>query len=118
MESNVSFAQSQPKKLKSSTTTMSQQTDIPSLACGYLSKQDNKQDNDLDPTKVWANKLKNLDPNQRLFAEKAINNILFEAQHGTLNKNSVQINERYSPSFTPLSSTPSSLSSTSDIERP
>lgn len=116
MEANVSFVRPQPKKLKSSTTTMSQQNELLSLACGYLSKQDNKQDRDLDLAKVWANKLKNLDTNQRLFAEKAINDILFEAQLGTLNRNSVQINERYSPSFTPLSSTPSSLTSHNWIE--
>lgn len=67
--------------------------------------------------KIWANKLKNLDPNQRLFSENLINNILFEAQLGALNENSVQINESYSPSFTPFSLTPSSFTSHNWIER-
>lgn len=41
---------------------------------------------------MWTSKLKTLDSNQRIFAEKAINDVLFEAQLGTLNRNSVQIN--------------------------
>lgn len=34
-----------------------------------------------------AQKLKKLDPNTRIFAEKIINDALFEAQLGTLNRN-------------------------------
>lgn len=70
---------------------MAQQNELLSLACDYLAK-DNNQDSDFDIAKVWASKLKTLDSKQRIFAEKAINDILFEAQLGTLNRNSVQIN--------------------------
>jgi len=70
---------------------VAQQNELLSLACGYLAK-DNNQSSDLDIAKVWASKLQTLDSNQKLFAEKAINDILFEAQLGTLNRNSVHIN--------------------------
>ncbi|XP_058460238.1 uncharacterized protein LOC131435947 [Malaya genurostris] len=43
--------------------------------------------------RVWGEKLIDLDPQQRLFAEKAINDILFEANMGCLHRNSVKINE-------------------------
>lgn len=43
--------------------------------------------------KVWGEKLLELDPQQRLLAEKAINDILFEASQGLLNRQSVKINE-------------------------
>ncbi|CAG9773326.1 unnamed protein product [Ceutorhynchus assimilis] len=44
---------------------------------------------------VWANKLKALEPNQKLFAEKAINDMLFEARLGTLQRDSVKINSSH-----------------------
>ena len=43
--------------------------------------------------KAWGEKIQTLDPKQRIFAEKAINDILFEASIGTLHRNSVRINE-------------------------
>lgn len=70
---------------------MAQQNKSLSLACGCSTKANN-QDSDLDLAKVWTNKLKTLNSTQRIFAEKAINDVLFEAQLGTLNRNSVQIN--------------------------
>jgi len=43
--------------------------------------------------KVWGEKLIGLDQQQRLFAEKAINDVLFEASLGNLHRYSVKINE-------------------------
>jgi len=63
------------------------------LACGYLTKN-NIRDIDLDIAKVWASKLKTLDLNQRIFVKKAINDVLFEAQLGTLHRNSIQFNSQ------------------------
>ena len=45
---------------------------------------------------VWGEKLLTLEPQQKLFAEKAINDILFEAELGNLNRYSVKINENQS----------------------
>lgn len=42
--------------------------------------------------KVWGEKIVDLSPQQRMFAEKAINDVLFEATLGNLNRHSVQIN--------------------------
>ncbi|CAH0713472.1 unnamed protein product, partial [Brenthis ino] len=41
----------------------------------------------------WTEKLERLSNTQRIFAEKAINEVLFEAELGNLNKHSVKINE-------------------------
>lgn len=60
---------------------MAQQNQFLSLACGYLAK-DNNQDSDLDITKVWASKLKTLASNQKIFAEKAINDVLSQLNLG------------------------------------
>ncbi|KAL4090671.1 hypothetical protein QTP88_025465 [Uroleucon formosanum] len=100
---NSSFLTPKSKKLKSS-SIVTQQNELLSLACDYLAK-DNNQGSDLDISKVWASKFKTLDLNQKLFAEKAINDILCEVQLGTLNRNSVHINPQsttgnYIPSLT------------------
>ncbi|KAL4097665.1 hypothetical protein QTP88_022404 [Uroleucon formosanum] len=103
INNNSLFLTPKSKKLKSS-SIVTQQNELLSLACDYLAK-DNNQGSDLDISKVWASKLKTLDPNQKLFSEKAINDILFEVQLGTFNRNSVHINPQsttgnYIPSLT------------------
>lgn len=52
---------------------------------------------------AWAVELRKMDPQQQLFAKKAINDILFEGQMGTLHRNSVEINNISSRVSTPYS---------------
>jgi hypothetical protein len=59
----------------------------------------------LNYCQAWGEKLNTLDPQQRALAEKAVNDILFEASQGTLYSYSVKINED------PMYGTVSSLSS-------
>ncbi|KAM3960168.1 uncharacterized protein ACR2FA_005799 [Aphomia sociella] len=78
---------------------------------------------------IWAEKLNRLQPEQRLFAEKAINDVLFEAELGNLNRYSVKINEdkgkcsptyaecfvsTHMPSFVPDNGRPKTRSSSLD----
>jgi hypothetical protein len=52
---------------------------------------------------AWVVELQKMEPQQQLFAKKAINDILFEGQMGTLRRHSVQINN-LSGSSSPYSS--------------
>lgn len=91
--------------------SISKQNELLSLACNYLTKssKETKDCDDLDVAKVWSQKLKELQPRQKLFAEKAINDILFEAQLGTLNKNSIKINCDSNFTYTTLYSSGSDI---------
>lgn len=58
-------------------------------------------------TDAWCVKLDRMVPEQRLLAEKFVEDILFEGQLGTLNRNSVVINEPATAgAFKSISSTP------------
>ena len=98
------------------------QSDLLQLACHYLGKSEDESE--VKVAKVWASKLKALKSDRKLLAEKFINDIFFKAQLGTLNRNSVKINEFgdcncpiYSPALQPRSSFESS-SSSSNNEQP
>ncbi|XP_053972731.1 uncharacterized protein LOC128888067 [Hylaeus anthracinus] len=73
--------------------TTATQNELLSLAYKYLKKMDKPQEDMLSIAKVWGEKLRTLDHHQRLFAEKAINDVLFEASLGNLHRYSVKINE-------------------------
>lgn len=83
-----------PSKKQKELDPVSKQNELLELACDLLSKNCKEEESNecLDVAKVWGTKLMSLDPVQRRFAEKAINDILFEADMGTLHRNSVQIN--------------------------
>lgn len=104
---------------------LAKQNELLSLACKFMKESNNdsscKKDEYDDIAKVWAEKLRKLEPRQRMFAEKAINDVLFEATLQLLQKDSVKINDYrnsaqvltqprqlYSPAFSNSDSTVSS----------
>lgn len=74
---------------------LAKQNELLDRACAYLSEPTTNCSNPI--ALEWAETLDRLDKNQRLFAKKAINDILFEAELGNLNRHSVQINMQYVP---------------------
>ncbi|XP_074038447.1 ethanolamine kinase 1 isoform X3 [Leptinotarsa decemlineata] len=73
---------------------LAKQNELLSMACTYLQKaKEPSRDGVCAVIKVWSEKLQTLEYQQRLFAEKAINDILFEATMGNLHRYSVRINE-------------------------
>jgi len=90
-----SLVAKQPPTKKQKLGPIARQNELLKLACDYLSKDSKTtgvEDEYLTIAKVWGNKLKYLHPIQRKIAEKAINDILFEAGMGTSHRGSVQIN--------------------------
>ncbi|KAL4085192.1 hypothetical protein QTP88_027051 [Uroleucon formosanum] len=77
-----------PSKKKYNITDQQKRNELLQFACDKLQNLSN--DNDI-LAKSWALELNQLEPDQKLFAQKAINDILFEARLKTLNRNSVQI---------------------------
>jgi len=59
------------------------------IACEYLKNHDEYENLGI----AWANEIKNMRVDQQIHAKKAIHNILYKGQLGTLHRNSVKINE-------------------------
>ncbi|KAM7359042.1 uncharacterized protein ACRADG_003789 isoform 1-T1 [Cochliomyia hominivorax] len=81
------------KRLKVSTATTQNSTTPPNgmlnMACDYLSSTYPEEES---LARTWTFKLKRLPKEQRLLAEKFINDILFEAESGSLHRGSMQLN--------------------------
>ncbi|KAK4885634.1 hypothetical protein RN001_001905 [Aquatica leii] len=88
-----------PPRIKKSRVVrpLTKQNELLQKACALLELADTPQNNVPSIALAWGEKLLSLEPQQKNFAEKAINDILFEASLGTLNRNSVKINEEYTP---------------------
>ncbi|XP_013097574.1 uncharacterized protein LOC106080668 [Stomoxys calcitrans] len=56
------------------------------------------EDNSQMLANVWASEYRMLSESQKIFAKKAIDDVLFEAKLGTLHRNSVKINVKSPPS--------------------
>ncbi|XP_076298584.1 uncharacterized protein LOC143217826 [Lasioglossum baleicum] len=91
-----------PTKKKKGENSIAKQNELLQVACDYLAQSNtnnsSQEDEYLIIAKVWSNKLKSLEPMQKRLAEKAINDILFEAEMESLNRDSVQINSSVSKS--------------------
>ncbi|XP_045768334.1 uncharacterized protein LOC123869450 [Maniola jurtina] len=65
----------------------------------------------------WSETLARLDPLQKLYAKKAINDVLFEAELGNLHKNSVRINDDTPETYSTPQSDPISVQNDSTTEQ-
>ncbi|KAK9871457.1 hypothetical protein WA026_012831, partial [Henosepilachna vigintioctopunctata] len=76
---------------------IARQNELLQKACAYLDFSSKNNETEI-PTiaKAWGEKLLQLHPLQRALAERAINDVLFEASQGTLHRHSVKINEGFS----------------------
>lgn len=76
------------------------QKELLNIACEYLKNHDEYENLGIS----WANEIKKMRVDQQMHAKKAIHDILYEGQLGTLHRNSVKINEPLSNQITPQSS--------------
>lgn len=108
-----------PKVKRKHQKHQSPQEELVGLACKRL-----RQTEDSDEMKVaivWASELQKMNAQQQMFAKKAINDILFEGQMGTLHRNAIQIVPASTRSSTPFYSntpTPYSLYSSTNSGPP
>lgn len=84
-----------PPKKKKPSSSLSVQNELLKKACSILESTSKPEKHVPAILMAWGEKLETLEPQQRAFAEKAINDILFEASQGSLHRNSVKINEDY-----------------------
>ncbi|KZC06772.1 hypothetical protein WN55_07545 [Dufourea novaeangliae] len=78
------------KKMKKKRGPQDPSEELVKMACQRLRQP---QDDSDKIAAAWAVELRKMDPRQQMFAKKAINDILFEGQMGTLNRNSVLITQ-------------------------
>lgn len=71
---------------------ISKQNELLHKACLLLESSSKPTSEIPTIAKAWGEKLLTLESKQRSFAEKAINDILFEASLGTLHRDSIKIN--------------------------
>lgn len=71
-----------------------------SLACKKLCQPENEYSN---LSKTWATELSKMNETQQIWAKKAINDIIFEGQLGTLHRHAVQINAPTNKASAPTS---------------
>ncbi|XP_060657243.1 uncharacterized protein LOC132792047 [Drosophila nasuta] len=87
--------QTPPCNNASSSTVSTHNTDeLLNIACEYLAGTYPEEES---IARTWTHKLKRLPREQRLLAERFINEILFEAESNNLHRGSVQINNSFEP---------------------
>lgn len=82
-----------PRKKQKIIESIAKQNELLTLDCKNIDSVQTIENNLPSIAKVWGEKLLSLDKEQRLYAEKAINDVLFEASLGNLHRHSVKINE-------------------------